>query len=108
ILRLVEPTAGEILWKGKDITELGSEEMRKLRRQMQIIFQDPYASLNPRMTIGAAIMEPMDIHNIGANREERKERAAQLLHKVGLSGNVLNRYPHEFSGGQRQRICIAR
>lgn len=108
ILRLIEPTAGEIIWKGKDITELGSEDMRKLRRQMQIIFQDPYASLNPRMTIGAAIMEPMDIHKIGANREERKERAAQLLHKVGLSGNVLNRYPHEFSGGQRQRICIAR
>jgi peptide/nickel transport system ATP-binding protein len=82
--------------------------MRKLRRQMQIVFQDPYASLNPRMTVGSAIMEPMDIHKIGSNRAERKERAASLLQKVGMPSSALNRYPHEFSGGQRQRICIAR
>ena len=109
ILRLIEPTAGEVFWKGKDIVKASADEMRKLRRDMQIIFQDPYASLNPRMTIGAAITEPMDIHNIGANKKERLEKAAELLIKCGLPGaNVLNRYPHEFSGGQRQRICIAR
>lgn len=108
LLRLIEPTKGSIIYKGQDITNLGKEEMRKLRRKMQIIFQDPYASLNPRMTIGAAIMEPMVIHNIGKNREERRQKAAALLAKVGLEEKHLNRYPHEFSGGQRQRICIAR
>lgn len=108
LLRLVEPTNGSIVYKGQDITKLGKEEMRKLRRKMQIIFQDPYASLNPRMTIGAAIMEPMVIHNIGKTREERRRRAATLLARVGLEEKHLNRYPHEFSGGQRQRICIAR
>ncbi|HVJ64457.1 MAG TPA: ABC transporter ATP-binding protein [Bdellovibrionota bacterium] len=108
LLRLVEPTAGSIIYKGQDITHLGKEEMRKLRRKMQIIFQDPYASLNPRMTIGAAIMEPMVIHNIGKNRAERRAKAAALLARVGLEEKHLNRYPHEFSGGQRQRICIAR
>jgi peptide/nickel transport system ATP-binding protein len=108
ILRLIEPTGGEIFWKGQNITKIGAEPMRKLRRQMQIVFQDPYASLNPRMTVGSAIMEPMDIHKIGANRAERKERAASLLQKVGMPSSALNRYPHEFSGGQRQRICIAR
>ncbi len=108
VLRLIEPTAGEIIWKGNDIVGLGADDMRKLRRDMQIIFQDPYASLNPRMTIGAAITEPMEIHNIGANKKERLEKAAELLQRCGLPGNVLNRYPHEFSGGQRQRVCIAR
>ncbi|NCN40320.1 ABC transporter ATP-binding protein [bacterium] len=108
ILRLIEPTEGQIIWKGKDIVGLGADEMRALRRDMQIIFQDPYASLNPRMTIGAAIIEPMEIHNIGANKQERLEKAATLLERCGLPGNVLNRYPHEFSGGQRQRVCIAR
>lgn len=108
LLRLVEPTAGSIIYNGQDITKLGKEEMRKLRRKMQIIFQDPYASLNPRMTIGAAIMEPMVIHNIGKNRAERRQKAATLLARVGLEEKHLNRYPHEFSGGQRQRICIAR
>ncbi len=108
ILRLIEPTAGSIVYKGQDITQLGAEEMRKLRRKMQIIFQDPYASLNPRMTVGAAIMEPMNIHKLGANATERKQMAAELMERVGLPGKFLARYPHEFSGGQRQRICIAR
>jgi peptide/nickel transport system ATP-binding protein len=108
ILRLIEPTAGEILWKGQNITHIGAEEMRQLRRQMQIIFQDPYASLNPRMTVGAAITEPMEIHKIHGGKAERLERAEYLLEKVGLPAKALSRYPHEFSGGQRQRICIAR
>ena len=108
ILRLIEPTAGEIVYNGTDITKLGREDMRAMRRKMQIIFQDPYASLNPRMTIGAALMEPMIIHGLGSSREERLEMAGELTKKVGLDRSMLNRYPHEFSGGQRQRICIAR
>lgn len=108
ILRLLEPTEGEVFYKGQDITKLNAEEMRAMRRKMQIIFQDPYSSLNPRMTIGDIITEPMVIHNIGKNKEERYQVAADLLEKVGLAGNHLSRYPHEFSGGQRQRICIAR
>jgi peptide/nickel transport system ATP-binding protein len=108
ILRLVEPTSGGISYGGTDITQLGREEMRQMRRKMQIIFQDPYASLNPRMTIGSAIVEPMIIHGIGANQKERMAIAGDLMDRVGLSAKVLSRYPHEFSGGQRQRICIAR
>lgn len=108
ILRLIEPTEGKIVYNGTDITQLDREQMRAMRRKMQIIFQDPYASLNPRMTIGAALMEPMIIHNLGANRQERLEMAGDLMKKVGLDRNMLNRYPHEFSGGQRQRVCIAR
>jgi peptide/nickel transport system ATP-binding protein len=108
ILRLIEPTGGQIVYDGKDITMMDRNEMRAMRRRMQIIFQDPYASLNPRMTVGAAIMEPMVIHNLGANKAERIEMAGALMEKVGLSRAMLNRYPHEFSGGQRQRICIAR
>ena len=108
ILRLIEPTDGSIVYNGTDITKLDREQMRAMRRKMQIIFQDPYASLNPRMTIGAALMEPMIIHNLGSNRAERLEMAGELIKKVGLDRNMLNRYPHEFSGGQRQRICIAR
>lgn len=108
ILRLVEPTEGSIIYDGTDITKLDREGMRAMRRRMQIIFQDPYASLNPRMTIGAALMEPMIIHSLGATRAERLEMAGELIKKVGLERNMLNRYPHEFSGGQRQRICIAR
>jgi peptide/nickel transport system ATP-binding protein len=108
ILRLIEPSAGEILYNGQDITKLNREQMRKMRRKMQIVFQDPYASLNPRMTIGAAITEPMLIHGLGATPRERTEMAAQLMNRVGLDPKVLSRYPHEFSGGQRQRICIAR
>lgn len=108
ILRLIEPTAGEIIYNGVDVTTLSREQMRAMRRKMQIIFQDPYASLNPRMTVGAAIMEPMVIHEIGANAKERQAMAADLMKKVGLDPKFLTRYPHEFSGGQRQRICIAR
>lgn len=108
ILRLVEPTDGKILYNGTDITGLDREQMRAMRRKMQIIFQDPYASLNPRMTVGAALMEPMIIHNLGSGREERQEMAGELMKRVGLDRAMLNRYPHEFSGGQRQRICIAR
>jgi peptide/nickel transport system ATP-binding protein len=108
ILRLLEPTSGEIIYNGVDITKISKDEMRKLRRKVQIIFQDPYASLNPRMTVGSAIVEPMIIHNLGGNKAERLERAAKLIERVGLDRTMLNRYPHEFSGGQRQRICIAR
>lgn len=108
ILRLVEPSAGKVLYGETDVLSLGREDLRKLRRKMQIIFQDPYASLNPRMTISEALLEPMKIHSIGANLSERKERAAELMKQVGLLPEYLERYPHEFSGGQRQRICIAR
>jgi peptide/nickel transport system ATP-binding protein len=108
VLRLIEPTSGNIIYNGKDITMLDREGMRAMRRKMQIIFQDPYASLNPRMTIGAALMEPMIIHRLGKDRAERIEMAGELMKRVGLDRNMLNRYPHEFSGGQRQRICIAR
>lgn len=108
ILRLIEPTAGEILYRGEDIVKKDPKEMRALRRKMQIVFQDPYSSLNPRMTVGSIVTEPLIIHELGHNKNERYEMAAQILTKVGLSGDVLNRYPHEFSGGQRQRICIAR
>lgn len=108
ILRLVEPSAGDILFAGNDITKLNHDQMRAMRRKMQIIFQDPYASLNPRMTIGSAIMEPMHIHSLGSGKKERLDRASYLMQKVGLDTRYLNRYPHEFSGGQRQRICIAR
>ncbi len=108
ILRLIEPTSGQIIYNGTDITKLDANEMRKMRRKMQIVFQDPYASLNPRMTIGAALMEPMTIHEIGGTPKERFEHAEQLMNRVGLNPKFLTRYPHEFSGGQRQRICIAR
>ena len=107
ILRLLEPTSGEIRFMNENIFEAGARRMRELRREMQIIFQDPYASLNPRMTIGATLEEPLIIHRIGA-RDERRARVRQLLEKVGLDPEVVNRYPHEFSGGQRQRIGVAR
>ena len=107
ILRLIEPTAGEIHFEDQNITELGKSEMRALRREMQIIFQDPYASLNPRMTIGSIIGEPLEIHKI-AKGAEKEERVATLLQKVGLRAEDMRKYPHEFSGGQRQRIGIAR
>ena len=107
ILRLLEPTSGEIRFMNENIFEADARRMRALRREMQIIFQDPYASLNPRMTIGATLEEPLIIHRIGA-REERRDRVRQLLEKVGLDPDGVNRYPHEFSGGQRQRIGVAR
>jgi len=108
ILRLIEPTEGQIKYNGIDVTALNKNDMRAMRRKMQIIFQDPYASLNPRMTIGAALMEPMVIHKLGSSKSERLDMSAKLMDRVGLHPSMLNRYPHEFSGGQRQRICIAR
>ncbi|EQC51134.1 ABC transporter ATP-binding protein [Bacteriovorax sp. DB6_IX] len=108
ILRLIEPTAGEVVYDGINVTDLGKNQMRKMRERMQIIFQDPYSSLNPRMTIGDIVTEPMVIHGIGGSKADRYKYAGELLEKVGLKGDHLNRYPHEFSGGQRQRICIAR
>jgi oligopeptide transport system ATP-binding protein len=107
LLRLHEPTSGKIFYRDQDITNLPQDEMRALRRNLQIIFQDPYASLDPRMTIGGIIAEPLEIHNIGTPKE-RIERVQELLRLVGLSPYFVNRYPHEFSGGQRQRIGIAR
>ena len=108
ILRLEEPTAGQMLYKGCDITLFNEDELRNFRKEVQIIFQDPYSSLNPRMTIGSAIMEPMQVHGILSNDEERKKRVEELLERVSLGQGIFHRYPHEFSGGQRQRIGIAR
>tara|TARA_B100000902_G_scaffold92115_3_gene95532 strand:+ start:5861 stop:7660 length:1800 start_codon:yes stop_codon:yes gene_type:complete len=108
ILRLEEPTLGEMIYKGHDIVKMNAEELRNFRKEVQIIFQDPYSSLNPRMTIGNAIMEPMQVHNILKNDDERKKRVEELLEKVSLDPTHFYRYPHEFSGGQRQRIGIAR
>ncbi len=108
ILQLHRPTDGEVLFEGKDLTKTKSEELRKMRRRMQMIFQDPYASLNPRMTVGSIIGEPLEVHNIGSGRKDRQERVQALLKTVGLNPYFVNRYPHEFSGGQRQRIGIAR
>jgi peptide/nickel transport system ATP-binding protein len=108
ILRLNEPTSGQMIYKGQDIADFNEQELREFRKEVQIIFQDPYSSLNPRMTIGNAIMEPMQVHGILANDEERKKRVEELLEKVSLGAEHFNRYPHEFSGGQRQRIGIAR
>jgi len=107
ILRLQEPTSGEVYFEGRNIFKLNKEEMRRLRRDMQIIFQDPYSSLNPRMTVGDIIGEPLEIHNL-ARGKEKVRRVQELLEVVGLSPYHANRYPHEFSGGQRQRIGIAR
>ncbi len=108
ILRLIEPTEGQIIYEGEDIMNYSDDEMRKFRRKAQIIFQDPYSSLNPRMTIGDILTEPLVIHGIGGTKKQRYEKASYYLDKVGLGGDHLSRYPHEFSGGQRQRICIAR
>ena len=108
ILKLAESTGGSILYKGKDVLKMPESEFRQYRRQMQLIFQDPYSSLNPRVTIGNAIAEPMRVHKIFKTEKERKAKVIELLKKVGLEEKQYNRYPHEFSGGQRQRICIAR
>jgi peptide/nickel transport system ATP-binding protein len=108
ILRLVEPTAGQIIFEGEDITHVKAERLRALRKDMQIIFQDPYSSLNPRITIGEAILEPMRINDIGESDYQRVKKAIALLERVNLSPSHFNRYPHEFSEGQKQRICIAR
>jgi len=107
ILRLIEPTEGKIEFEGADITNLSRKELRPLRKEMQIIFQDPYASLNPRMTIGSIIGEPLEIHKL-ARGKKKEEMVANLMKKVGLRPDHIKRYPHEFSGGQRQRVGIAR
>ena len=107
ILRLIEPTSGQVTFKNESVTALKQKKLRELRRHMQIIFQDPYSSLNPRLTVGGILAEPLKIHNLG-NKTTRRERIAELLKIVGLSPDTARRYPHEFSGGQRQRIGIAR
>jgi peptide/nickel transport system ATP-binding protein len=108
LLRLHEPTAGEVLFDGRNLLTLSDHERQLMRRRIQIVFQNPYASLNPRFTIGQTLIEPMTIHGIGANQAEREQRARTLLGKVGLDDSAFGKYPHEFSGGQRQRIAIAR
>ena len=107
ILQLYRPTAGHVYFEGVDLTQMKGEQLRRQRRKMQMIFQDPYASLNPRMTVGNIIGEPLEVHNIARGKEKR-ERVMELLQVVGLNPYFINRYPHEFSGGQRQRIGIAR
>lgn len=107
LLRLIEPTSGQLYFEGQNLIDLSAEEMRRKRRDMQLIFQDPFASLNPRKTIRQILTDPLMVHNVG-NAAERKERVNWVIDKVGLSGDYLDRYPHEFSGGQRQRIGIAR
>jgi oligopeptide transport system ATP-binding protein len=108
ILRLIEPTSGQVVFNGRDVTALDQQSMGNLRRDMQIIFQDPFASLNPRMTVGAIIAEALIIHGLVKTRAAREERVAELLETVGLNAGHMRRFPHEFSGGQRQRIGIAR
>jgi len=108
LLRLHEPTKGEVIFDGQDLLKLSASERQLMRRRIQIVFQNPYASLNPRFTIGQALIEPMAIHRIGASTAEREQRARGLLERVGLDGAVFGKYPHEFSGGQRQRVAIAR
>ncbi len=108
LLRLIEPMSGQIFFEGQDITTSKGEPLQQLRREMQIIFQNPFSSLDPRIKVGDAIMEPLIIHSISKTKKQRRERVAYLLERVGLNADALNRYPHQFSGGQRQRICIAR
>ena len=108
LLRLTEPTAGSILFEGTDLAKLSSGELRRRRREFQLVFQDPYAALNPMLTVGEAIWEPMRVHNVGGTRQQQKAKVLELLRTVGLCEEHFQRYPHEFSGGQRQRICIAR
>ena len=107
VVQLLKPTSGSIRFLGTELTQLGREELRRMRREMQIVFQDPYASLNPRMTVGTIVAEPLAVHGIGTRRT-RREIVRELLHTVGFNPNFTNRYPHEFSGGQRQGVGIAR
>ncbi|MDD2695786.1 MAG: ATP-binding cassette domain-containing protein, partial [Anaerolineales bacterium] len=107
IIRLYEPTAGKVLFQGADLAHLSGRQLRQMRRKIQMIFQDPYASLNPRISVLNIIGEPLEIYNV-ANGKEKKDRVAELMHMVGLNPALMNRYPHEFSGGQRQRIGLAR
>jgi peptide/nickel transport system ATP-binding protein len=108
ILRLQEPTAGKVIFQGKDVTAMSQRELREMRKDIQIIFQDPYSSLNPRLTVGTAILEPMKVHGLHKDDKQRRAKVAELLEKVNLLPEHAARYPHEFSGGQRQRVCIAR
>jgi len=108
LIRLIQPMAGKIIFEGQNITNFAGNQLQTLRKQMQIIFQNPFSSLDPRMKIGEAIMEPLLIHSLGKTKQQRQDIVVQLLERVGLSANDMNRYPHQFSGGQRQRICIAR
>lgn len=108
IMRLTKPTAGKVIFNGKDVAKMKHKELKEMRREVQYVFQDPYASLNPRMTIGEIIEEPLVIHNVMPNPKERQNFVQQLLEEVGLDPHYINRYPHEFSGGQRQRVGIAR
>jgi peptide/nickel transport system ATP-binding protein len=108
LLRLIEPMNGEMLFEGQNITKISGKHLRHLRREMQIIFQNPFSSLDPRLKIGEAVMEPLLIHDSGGNSKGRRDRTAYLLERVGLNPDWMNRYPHEFSGGQRQRVAIAR
>jgi peptide/nickel transport system ATP-binding protein len=108
ILQLIRPTSGEVIYNNKNLLSLSDKELRPFRKDLQIIFQDPYSSLNPKIHVGEAILEPMQVHNIGSNNKERKEKVIDLMETVGLTAEQFDRYPHEFSGGQRQRVCIAR
>jgi peptide/nickel transport system ATP-binding protein len=108
VLRLVESTSGKVVFDGRDVLSLGGNDLRSMRRNMQLVFQDPFASLNPRMTVGAILGEAFSIHKLASSASDREDRVASLLVKVGLKGEHMRRYPHEFSGGQRQRIVIAR
>lgn len=108
LLQLIKPMSGQILFEERDIANIKGEPLQQLRREMQIVFQNPFSSLDPRLKIGEAIMEPLVIHSIGKTKQQRRERAVYLLERVGLNAEAMNRYPHQFSGGQRQRICIAR
>ncbi|MDX6593446.1 MAG: peptide/nickel transport system ATP-binding protein [Gaiellales bacterium] len=107
ILQLIKPTEGSVSFLGQELVGMGREDLRKMRREMQIVFQDPYASLNPRMTVGNIVAEPLEVHGIG-NKKSRQQQVRELLEVVGFNPHFTNRYPHEFSGGQRQRIGIAR
>ncbi len=107
-MQLEKPTAGKVFYKGQDVTDLSGKELRRLRRNIQIIFQDPYSSLNPRMTVGDIVSEPWEIHDDVVPKDQRRQRVRELLERVGLNPDFVNRYPHQFSGGQRQRIGIAR
>jgi oligopeptide transport system ATP-binding protein len=107
VLQLLKPTAGSISFQGKELTKLGRGEIRRMRREMQIVFQDPYSSLDPRMTVGDIVSEPLEVHSVGAKRT-RRARVRELLEVVGFNPDYVNRYPHEFSGGQRQRVGVAR
>jgi oligopeptide transport system ATP-binding protein len=108
LLRLIEPDSGEILFEGRNLLELGGEKLRAVRREMQMIFQDPFASLNPRMRVGEIVEEPLAIHERKLSKAQRREKCAEILSRVGLDADAPRKYPHEFSGGQRQRIGIAR